>query len=70
MTARTLAALLGCLVLAACGGEEGADAPPPVSDTAFGPAVGTMDRARAVEHSTMQHKQELDRAMDAAEDNL
>lgn len=57
------------LILGGCG--EGADAPeptaPPVEDTAFGDMVGTMDKARAVEDTTMRHKEELDRQLDDAE---
>jgi hypothetical protein len=57
------------LLAAACGGtgEEEQRQPPPVEDTAFGDAVGTMDRARAVEDTTLQHKQDLDRAIDEQE---
>jgi hypothetical protein len=56
------------LILGGCG--EGADAPeptpPPVEDTAFGDMVETMDKARAVEDTTMRHKEELDRRLDDA----
>jgi|HigsolmetaAR201D_1030396.scaffolds.fasta_scaffold05090_5 hypothetical protein len=70
MTAhRPLSALLVCLAVAACGDSEQTSDPLPVSETVFGPAVGTMDRARAVEDTTLQHKHELDRALDAAEGN-
>ncbi|HEY8538939.1 MAG TPA: hypothetical protein VIL28_08730 [Steroidobacteraceae bacterium] len=66
---RTLSALLACLAFAACGSQEQGSDAPPVSETVFGPTVGTMDRARSVEDTTMQHKQDLDRALEAAEGN-
>ena len=56
------------LVLSACGAqEEPRPEPPPVEDTAFGDAVGTMDRARAVGDTTLQHKQDLDRTIEQGE---
>jgi hypothetical protein len=65
---RTLAALVICGALSACGGgQEEPREPMPVKDTVLGDAIGTMDKARAVEDTTMQHKEDLDRAMDEAE---
>jgi hypothetical protein len=66
---RVCSVVCACLLAAACGGtgEEEQRQPPPVEDTAFGDAVGTMDRARAVEDTTLQHKQDLDRAIDEQE---
>lgn len=65
---RLLAALLVAFGLTACGGGESAPKEPmEVKDTAFGDMVGAQDRARAVEDTTLQHKQEMDRALDAAE---
>ena len=52
------------VLLAACTQKQ---EPPPVKDTAFGDMVGTMDRARGVEDTTMQHKADTDKALDAAE---
>ena len=67
---RTLAALCCAVALTACGGaQEEEKAPMPVEDTVFGDAVGTMDKARAVEETTLKHKEELDRAMETAEGN-
>jgi hypothetical protein len=70
-TIRRVCSVLGaCVIVAACGadsGEEEQRQPPPVEDTVFGDAVGTMDRARAVEDTTLQHKQDLDRAIDEQE---
>ena len=61
-----LAVPAALLILVGCG--ESADAPeptpPPVEDTAFGEMAGTMDKARAIEDTTMQHKEELDRQLD------
>jgi hypothetical protein len=65
---RTLATLVVCCVLSACGSDQDEPREPtPVKDTVFGDAVGTMDKARAVEETTMQHKEDLDRAMEDAE---
>ena len=65
---RSFVALLVSLGLAACSGEsEQSQEPPPVKEKAFGDMVRTMDKARAVEDTTMQHKEDLDRALDAAE---
>lgn len=63
---RACAVLFASPIVTACGsgGESEQPAPPPVEDTAFGDAVGTMDRARGVEDTTLQHKQDLDRAID------
>jgi hypothetical protein len=60
------------LLQSACGGSEPPEPsppPPPVSETVFGDAVGTMDRARAVEDVTMQQKQAIDQALEQAEGN-
>jgi hypothetical protein len=65
---RLLAAMLFSFGLAACGSDsEPREETAPVKDTVAGDLVGTMDKARGVEDTTMQHKEELDRAMDAAE---
>lgn len=58
-----LCALLGC---SAENAEERPE-PPPVEETVFDDMVGTMDRARSVEDTTMQHKQDLDRALQESE---
>ena len=41
--------------------------PPPIKDTAFGDMVGTMDKARGVETTTLQHKQEMDKTLEQQE---
>lgn len=66
---RVCRVLLACAPLAACAERQEAEAPepPPVEDTVFGDMVGTMDKARAVEGTAMQQKQEIDRALDEAE---
>ncbi len=58
--------VIGAVLLAsaACAPKQ---EPPPVKDTAFGEMVGTMDRARGVQDTTMQHKAYTDKALDAAE---
>ena len=55
------------LMLSACSEPSAPPPPPPVSETVFGDAVGTMDRARAVEDVTMQQKQAMDQAIEQAE---
>jgi len=65
---RSLALLLATWLLPACGPQESVDsAPPSVQDSVLGDAIGAMDKARTVEDTTLQHKQELDRALDVAE---
>jgi hypothetical protein len=50
-------------LLAACGSEQQAAAPPPVEDTAFGDMAGAMDKARAVEGVVQEHKDAIDRTL-------
>lgn len=64
---RALAAVAGSLVLYACGNDAPPEPPPPVSETVFGDAVGTMDRARAVQDVTQAQKQALDAAIQQSE---
>jgi hypothetical protein len=65
---KMLAALSISCALAACSpSPDEQREPPPVKDTVFGDTVSTMDKARSVEDTTMQHKQELDRAVQDAE---
>lgn len=59
--------LLSCaLAGAGCGASE-PPPPPPIEQTVFGDTVSTLDRARAVEDVTQQHKQSLDQALERAE---
>ncbi len=71
MKTTTRAAIIfsGLIVLSACGGEADAprSEPPPVEETAFGDMVGTMDKARSVEETTKQRKEQLDEALEASE---
>jgi hypothetical protein len=59
------------LLLSGCGtGGNDSEAdrqPPPVEDTVFGELTGAMDKARAVEDTTLQRKEELDRALEQQE---
>lgn len=67
---RVCSVVFACMLFEACGGSPGEvdeREPPPVEDTVFGDAVGTMDRARGVEDTTLQHKRDLDRAIDQQE---
>lgn len=67
-TERSLAALLVAIAVSACGGgQEKSEAPLPVEETVFGDAAGTMEKARAVEDTTLRHKDDLDKALDAAD---
>jgi outer membrane murein-binding lipoprotein Lpp len=62
-------------LLAACsasqqeGKEKSAAQAPknPAQETVFKDMVGTMDKARAVEDTAAQHKQQLDQALQQAE---
>lgn len=71
MKTTTRAAIIfsGLIVLSACsgGGDEPRSEPPPVEETAFGDMVGTMDKARSVEETTKQRKEQLDEALEASE---
>ena len=57
------------VLLVGCGSSD--DSPraeaPPVEATALGDMVGTMDKARGVEDATMQHRQNLDKAIEESE---
>jgi hypothetical protein len=66
---RFSAALLVSVGLTACGSANDApqEPPPPAQETVLGDMVGTMDKARAVEGTMMQHKEKLDRTLDGAE---
>lgn len=68
---RSLAALFVAAALTACGaGREEAREPPPVEDTVFGDMVGTMDKARGVQDSMQEQKEQRDREIDSAERDL
>lgn len=56
-------AALTALLLTACGSEQQPAEPLPVKDTAFGEMVGTVDKARGVEGTIMQQKEDVDRAL-------
>jgi hypothetical protein len=65
---RSLAAPLIVVALTACGAGQ-REAPAPAEQAPLGDMVQTMDRAYGVEDTTLEHKQALDRAMDAADGN-
>jgi hypothetical protein len=54
---------LAALLLAACGSAQPPAEPRPVADTVFGEAAGTLDKARSVEGTVMQQKEDLDRTL-------
>jgi len=58
---RVLLAVVAAL-LGACGSSKQPE-PPPVKDTAFGAAVGTMDKARGVNDTVLEQKDDTDRAI-------
>jgi len=62
---RLCCSLIAALLLGGCGSSQEPD-PSVSSPTAEKPLddmVGAMDKARAVEDTTMQHKEDLDRAL-------
>ncbi len=66
----SLLALAMTTVVAACTPDPGPEKPtppPPLKDTVFGDMAGAVDKARGVEATTMQQKQEMDRALQEAE---
>jgi hypothetical protein len=62
-----LAVSFVAVLLAGCSGGEKAQEPMPVEESVFGDMAGTMDKARSVEQTTLDHKEHLDHAMEAAE---
>jgi hypothetical protein len=71
MQTRSAFAILGAvLLLLGCGAAEDASEssePPPVEETAFGDMVGTIDKARSVEGTVLQQKEDTDRAIQESE---
>lgn len=62
MNRRTsIALLVACLVLAACGEPP---EPPPVEETVFKDQVRALDKARAVEELSEERKRELDKKLE------
>lgn len=67
---RVLLVVLAAGVQSGCANDENTaqrEAPPAVEDTVFGDTVQTIDKARAVESTVLQHKDELDRAVGESE---
>lgn len=61
---------VAAIVVAGCGGAEDAPEraePPPVEETVFGDMTDTLEEARGVEETTLQHKKDLDRALEESE---
>lgn len=58
---------LPMLLLAACGGSRDTDTAKPVEETVFNDLIATQDKARSVETTTLQHKQDMDAAIRANE---
>lgn len=56
-----LAVAIAASLLVACGSAP--KPPPPVEETAFKDMAGAMDKARAVEGTMQQHKEDLDRTL-------
>lgn len=61
------AVLIVACLLAACGSEPKPTAPPPVEDTAAADMVHAMDKARAVEGTMQERKDNLDRTLEQNE---
>lgn len=60
-------AWLPILLLAACGGGRDTSAAKPAEETVFDDLIATQDKARSVETTTLQHKQDMDAAIQANE---
>ena len=70
MQTRSAFAILGAaLVLLGCGQAEDAreQSPQPVEETAFGNMIGTIDKARSVEGTVLQQKDDTDHAIQQSE---
>jgi hypothetical protein len=61
------ALIVAASLLTACGAEQKPAEPPPVEDTAFRDMAGAMDKARAVEGTMQQHKEDIDRVLEQKE---
>lgn len=62
---RLLAALLASIALAGCGGDSEPPAPPQeAKETVFDDMLDAKEKARAVEDTTLQHKEDIDRALE------
>ncbi len=69
-TVRALAmSFLVILTMTGCGASETPEESqsPPIEETAFGETVGTLDKARAVEGTVMQQKEDIDQALQESE---
>jgi hypothetical protein len=71
MQTRSAFAILGAVLLSlGCGAAEDSSEssePTPVEETAFGEMVGTIDKARSVEDTVLQQKEDTDRAIQESE---
>jgi len=62
-SASALALALTAVLLTACGSEQKPSEPPPLEDTAFRDMNRAMDKARAVEGTLQQQKENMDRQL-------
>lgn len=61
--------IVTALLLAACGGGSGDAAAPDDRETVFDPLTDQLDKAESVQDTTRQHKDDLDAALQTAEDD-
>lgn len=67
ITTQRATVLLASLLLSACASDQDEPAPsspPPVEDNVFGEPVGTLDKVRSVESTSLEHKHALDEALE------
>ena len=70
---RLIAVLSMSALICACGAQQtdtsepSEPAPMPVEETVFGDMVESMDKARDVDATVLEHKREVDQALEQAE---
>lgn len=57
-----------CLLLAACGGES-RDETDAKEEKVFDPLIQSVDKAKAVEDTVLQHKEDMDDALQKMEES-
>ena len=68
---RILTLIMFCLTLSACGNEPADDAASKEDEeTVFDPLIESVDKAKGVEDTVMQQKEDMDEAMQQMEEGM
>lgn len=65
---KTATAILACLVLTACGGASDDPKSGAEEEKVFDPLIQSVDKAKAVEDTVLQQKEDMDEAMKRMEE--